>query len=101
MGPAARARISERRKDSFTPRATVAQESSAPAANNSEEAATNGWSRCFALVSVGGEGKALSKVTTEMSKAWPQGTIAYRTLQPALLAAHLLRTCCRTQQLAE
>jgi hypothetical protein len=72
MGLAARARISERHKDSFTPRATVAQEeSSAPAANNSEEAATKGWLRCFALVSVGGEGKALSKVTTEMSKAWP------------------------------
>jgi alanyl-tRNA synthetase len=70
------AALCKRHNEAFKLKAKAAQKASSEAAMAKvEEAKTSGESRCVALVSLGGDGKALSKLVTEMSKAWPEGSV--------------------------
>jgi alanyl-tRNA synthetase len=79
--------LAKRSSDAAKSHAKVAQkQSSAAAMLRVEEAKDQGAARCVVQVFLGGDGKGLSKLVTDMAVAWPQGSIMALTVDEAKMA---------------
>lgn len=82
------AALSKRLAEANKQKAKAAQKESSLAALAKVEASREaGESRCIVQVSLGGDSKALSKLVTEMSKKWPEGSVMALSVDEAKMAA--------------